>query len=68
MLNENQAQAFHTYLQQGGNFVGVHAATDCLGGEDWYVQTSGARFDYHPELQPAVSNLRFSPTVKMGRD
>ncbi|KAH8090552.1 trehalose utilization-domain-containing protein [Filobasidium floriforme] len=60
VLDSSQAQAFHTYLQNGGNFVGVHAATDCLGGEDWYVQTIGTRFDYHPELQPAT----FTPLNK----
>jgi hypothetical protein len=58
VLNQTQQTALRTYFQSGGNFVGVHATADCLGTTDWFVQQVGARFDYHPELQSAVSRLR----------
>jgi hypothetical protein len=56
VLNPTQTQSFHTYLQNGGNFIGVHSASDCLMNQEWFVGTLGARFDYHPDLQEAVSS------------
>ena len=55
VLDSTQAQSFHTYLQNGGNFIGIHSSSDCLTTEGWFVETQGARFDYHPDLQEAVS-------------
>ncbi|OCF44643.1 hypothetical protein I317_01530 [Kwoniella heveanensis CBS 569] len=51
--NEGQ-KAFQRYLQKGGNFIGVHAATVALPQSDMYKQSIGALFEWHPVLQDAT--------------
>lgn len=53
ILNENQQTAFEQYIQAGGGFVGVHAATDTEYDWPWYGQLVGAYFDNHPKIQEA---------------
>ena len=57
VLDDDQRQALAAYVRGGGGFVGVHcaAATE----EDWpaYGELVGARFDHHPEVQPAVLHV-----------
>src|SRR5207244_3695053 len=36
VLNEDQQKAFQQYIQSGGGYVGVHAATDTEYGWPWY--------------------------------
>lgn len=55
VLDGYQQEALQKYLQSGGNFVGVHAATEALKNNDWFRDTIGGRFSFHPEFQPAVS-------------
>ena len=45
------------YIQAGGGFVGVHAATDTEYEWPWYNQLVGAYFNGHPEQQEAVINV-----------
>ncbi|CAE6413221.1 hypothetical protein ACGC1H_002957 [Rhizoctonia solani] len=54
VLDDGGKQAFQNYLDKGGNFVGVHAASACLYNTTFYRNEVGAFFDYHPELQPAT--------------
>ena len=71
MLDDGGKAALQKYLDLGGNFVAIHSASDalvnttffvnevgeCSGSNpcDWAYIHVGARFDYHPEIQNAVS-------------
>ncbi|EEB93452.1 hypothetical protein MPER_07885 [Moniliophthora perniciosa FA553] len=49
--------AFQKYLNLGGNFIGIHSATDSLLNATFYAREIGAYFDYHPPLQDATINV-----------
>ena len=53
VLGEAQEKALKKFIQQGGGFVGVHAAADCEYDWPWYVKMVGASFLSHPEQQVA---------------
>ncbi|NNC61609.1 MAG: ThuA domain-containing protein [Eudoraea sp.] len=53
VLNVEQQQAFTQYINQGGNYMGVHAATDTEYDWPWYGKLVGAYFKSHPEQQQA---------------
>lgn len=55
MLTQARKDALQAYLNKGGNFIGIHSATDCLNTTAFYGKEVGAFFDYHPDLQDAVS-------------
>jgi cytochrome c len=48
ILNDAQQEAFEHYIQAGGGYVGIHAATDTEYDWPWYNQLSGAYFASHP--------------------
>ncbi|MDA0907267.1 MAG: ThuA domain-containing protein, partial [Bacteroidetes bacterium] len=54
VLNLEQQSAFEAYIQQGGGFVGIHAASDTEYSWPWYGELVGAYFDSHPEIQQAT--------------
>ncbi len=54
VLNQYQEVAFERYIQSGGGFVGVHAATDTEYDWGWYGRLVGGYFESHPEIQDAV--------------
>lgn len=53
LFNENQRRAFKQYIQSGGGFVGIHAATDAEYEWPWYNKMIGAWFMNHPKQQRA---------------
>ncbi len=53
VLNHVQQADFKRYIQSGGGYVGVHAASDCEYHWPWYGQLVGAYFDDHPRPQEA---------------
>ena len=53
VLDEAQEDAFERYIQAGGGFAGVHAATDTEYDWPWYNQLVGGYFAGHPKVQPA---------------
>ena len=53
VLDEEQEDAFERYIQAGGGFAGVHAATDTEYDWPWYNQLVGGYFAGHPKVQPA---------------
>ncbi|MFZ5978452.1 MAG: ThuA domain-containing protein [Hydrotalea sp. AMD] len=57
VLNAEQKQAFQQYIEYGGGFVGVHAATDTEYGWPWYNRLVGAYFKSHPAQQNAELNI-----------
>ncbi|MDX5437885.1 MAG: ThuA domain-containing protein, partial [Pontibacter sp.] len=54
VLNNYQEADFERYIQAGGGFVGVHAATDTEYDWGWYGRLVGGYFNGHPEQQEAV--------------
>jgi type 1 glutamine amidotransferase len=54
VLNDEQQAAFERYIQNGGGFVGVHAAADTEYDWPWYNTLLGAYFLSHPSQQTAV--------------
>lgn len=57
VLNLAQQNAFEQYIQNGGNYMGVHAATDTEFDWPWYGQLVGAYFDNHPNIQEASMDI-----------
>ena len=53
VLNNPQQADLERYIQAGGGFVGVHAATDTEYDWPWYNKLVGAYFDGHPKVQEA---------------
>lgn len=53
VLNYKEEAAFERYIQAGGGYVGVHAATDTEYDWGWYGRLVGAYFNGHPEQQKA---------------
>jgi type 1 glutamine amidotransferase len=54
VLNEDEQASFERYIQAGGGYVGIHAATDTEYDWPWYTGLAGAQFSSHPKIQPAV--------------
>ncbi|KAF9266593.1 class I glutamine amidotransferase-like protein [Marasmius fiardii PR-910] len=59
--------AFQNYLNRGGNFIGIHSASDSLLNDTFFGHEIGAYFDYHPALQNATVNVlnRSHPSTSM---
>ncbi|KAI0329294.1 class I glutamine amidotransferase-like protein [Cubamyces sp. BRFM 1775] len=57
VLDEAGKAAFQKYLDLGGNFIGIHSASDCLRNTTFFQKELGAAFDYHPELQDAIVDV-----------
>lgn len=53
VLDYRQEAAFERYIQAGGGFVGVHAATDTEYDWRWYGKLVGGYFHSHPRTQEA---------------
>lgn len=53
VLDTRQEVAFERYIQSGGGFVGVHAATDTEYDWGWYGRLVGGYFNGHPKPQEA---------------
>ncbi|GLU51190.1 ThuA domain-containing protein [Dyadobacter frigoris] len=64
ILNEEQQTAFERYIQAGGGYVGIHAATDTEYGWPWYGKLAGAYFLDHPMTPSNVQNGKFIVTQK----
>ncbi|HUR12534.1 MAG TPA: ThuA domain-containing protein, partial [Flavitalea sp.] len=54
VLNADQQVAFERFIQAGGGFVGIHAATDTEYDWPWYNKLVGAYFLSHPRQQKAT--------------
>ena len=54
VLNANQQAAFENYIQDGGGYVGVHAAADTEYDWPFYGNLVGAYFKSHPAIQEAT--------------
>lgn len=54
VLDDTQQAAFERYIENGGGYAGVHAASDTEYEWPWYGGLVGARFNGHPAQQTAT--------------
>ena len=54
VLNADQQAAFERYIQDGGGYAGIHAASDTEYDWPWYGELVGAYFNSHPQNQDAT--------------
>ncbi|MEX6686576.1 ThuA domain-containing protein [Danxiaibacter flavus] len=54
LLTSYQEADFERYIQAGGGYVGIHAASDAEYDWGWYGRLVGGYFDSHPAQQEAV--------------
>lgn len=54
LLNHYQEADFERYIQAGGGYVGIHAASDGEFDWGWYGRLVGGYFNGHPKPQEAV--------------
>ncbi len=64
ILNEQQQTAFERYIQAGGGWVGIHAATDTEYEWPWYGRLAGAYFLDHPTSPSNVQKGKFIVMLK----
>jgi type 1 glutamine amidotransferase len=57
VLNAEQQAAFERYIQAGGGYVGIHAASDTEYTWKWYGDLVGAYFRGHPAQQTASIDI-----------
>jgi type 1 glutamine amidotransferase len=57
LFDDSQKAAFQKFIHNGGGFVGIHAATDCLYDWEWYGKLVGAYFSKHPKIQQATLDV-----------
>ncbi|WP_246850470.1 ThuA domain-containing protein [Nocardioides xinjiangensis] len=55
VLNSSQQAAFERYIQAGGGYAGIHAASDTEYDWPWYGQLVGAYFNNHPPGTPTAT-------------
>lgn len=53
ILNASEEAAFKGFVDGGGGFIGVHAATDTEADWTWYRELLAAHFANHPDVQDA---------------
>ena len=54
VLNDGQQIAFQDFIESGGGFAGIHAASDTEHDWVWYDEMIGAHFAGHPAIQQAT--------------
>lgn len=60
VLKYDQQVAFQRFIQQGGGFLGIHAASDTEYNWPWFGQLVGGYFAGHPAQQDATLNVLVS--------
>lgn len=53
VLNDTEEKAFQKYIENGGNYFGIHAAADTEYDWPFYHDLVGAYFESHPKIQEA---------------
>lgn len=66
VLNNYQEAAFERYIQAGGGYMGIHAATDAEYDWGWYGRLAGAYFLDHPGMNDTFPNVQ--PAVLLVND
>ena len=58
VLDHLQEAAFERYIQAGGGYMGIHAATDTEYDWGWYGRLAGAYFLDHPGINDTFPNIQ----------
>src|ERR1700754_291549 len=58
VLDYRQEAAFERYIQAGGGYLGIHAATDTEYDWGWYGRLTGAWFFDHPGIHDKYPNIQ----------
>lgn len=58
VLDYLQEAAFERYIQAGGGYMGIHAATDCEYDWGWYGRLAGGYFLDHPGINDTFPNVQ----------
>jgi len=67
ILGKSEEKAFKDYINKGGNFVGIHSASDTELDNEFYKNLIGAQFKSHPKTQNATVKVNKShnhPAIK----
>ncbi|WP_019988710.1 ThuA domain-containing protein [Rudanella lutea] len=64
ILNDEQQAVFERYIQAGGGYVGIHAATDTEYDWPWYGKLAGAYFLDHPMTPSNVQKGKYIVKLK----
>lgn len=67
VFNDQQKEALKHYINHGGGFIGIHAATDFSYEWAWYGEMVGAYFESHPKVQKVKLNI-VMPKNKMVKE
>jgi uncharacterized protein len=54
VLDDAGREALTGYMEAGGAWLGIHAASTTEYGWPWFGDLVGARFDQHPPVQPGT--------------
>ena len=65
VLNPVQQTAFERYIQAGGGYVGIHAASDTEYNWEWYNDLMGGYFASHPGGK--VSNVQKGKMITLDK-
>ncbi|CAG7647355.1 ThuA domain-containing protein [Actinacidiphila bryophytorum] len=57
VTTQSEKDAFQRYIENGGGYVGIHAASDSGYSWSWYGSLVGAYFKQHPAIQPATVDV-----------
>lgn len=57
VFSTEQKFALKQYINNGGAFVGIHAASDFSYEWEWYGKMVGGYFESHPKIQSAKLNI-----------
>jgi len=57
VFSDAQKTALKQYINNGGSFVGIHAASDFSYEWEWYGKMVGGYFVSHPKIQDAKLNI-----------
>lgn len=63
LFTEDEKTALMKYMEQGGGYMGIHAAADCCYDWPWYGKMSGAYFKGHPAQQEATIQVVDDKTI-----
>ncbi len=58
IFNTEEQIVFQNYMDNGGNFLGIHSAADTEYKWSWYGDLVGAYFNGHPEIQKADLSIQ----------
>lgn len=58
VFDHYQEASFERYIQAGGGYVGIHAATDTEYEWGWYGRLAGAYFLEHPGMSDTFNNVQ----------